>query len=288
HQRAQNPRQSQAPQRIRAGYSLFPRQNKTLGKNGAPPLHSGTPPQRFRPEPPPQLSLAGIRRKSHERRPRQHLRRHIQHLLGLSTRPRSHWHQRARPPYGPRGNGAERRRAESRPIPLAGNVAENLSGRTANPSARHFRLHAIPQQRSRLGGRLDRPARRQQGSFPRRRRIHRLAGKKRSRPAPETLHRLRWPRRRHHPRPSRPLFRKDPHGLHSLRFPPRRRFRGRKKVDSRPPHSLQRRLGYPPHQRFPQLQSPRRRGFQSAKPGLQAQRRRRPPSRKTFRQFPEG
>ena len=66
-------------------HSLRARQDAPLGKDGAPPRRSRPQRQRLRHPPPPQLSLAGVRREGHERRARTELCRQLQHLISPTS-----------------------------------------------------------------------------------------------------------------------------------------------------------------------------------------------------------
>ena len=143
-----------------------------------------------------------------------------------------------------------------RAIPLARTMAAELPGRVAHSAARHLRHHAVPARRARLGGRLDRPAHRQQRCLCRRRRIHRLAraaaAATRARsasspPTPSTSSRFSAFT------PTSPE--RSRNGASPEDFPIRSRLSRRRPLDPRTPHPLQRRLGHAAHQRFSRLQS---------------------------------
>src|SRR5208283_2019502 len=83
HQRVEDARQPETSERTRAGYSLCPGQNETLGKNGALARRPRIEGERFWNAAPPQLFMAGVRGESHKRRARQQLYRNLQYLSGL-------------------------------------------------------------------------------------------------------------------------------------------------------------------------------------------------------------
>src|SRR5277367_135242 len=77
HQRTAYSRQPEAPKRIRAGHSLFTRQNQFVAENGAPPRRARIDVERLWHAPAPQLPLAGIRGEGHARRSWPHVHRNL-------------------------------------------------------------------------------------------------------------------------------------------------------------------------------------------------------------------
>ncbi len=95
----------------------------------------------------------------------------------------------------------------------------------------------------RMGGGLDRPAHRQQESLCGRGRIHRVAEGARTGIPQQADHRLRRPGCRSDPGAACLLWRNAGQRRDSERFSQRGRLREPTKMDSGPPHSIQRRLG---------------------------------------------